>query len=193
MKFDSKVVTIPNLITGFRFVLSACLAVLLMLEQTHAVALAAFLVFSVAAVSDWIDGYYARHYQSVTMLGKLMDPLADKVLVTTALIMLIPSGKLPAWIALVILCREIMVTGLRGMASAEGVVVAASGLGKVKSICQYLGLGMLIFPPGQAMPYLPQVGLGMVYVALAMTVWSGLDYFYSLRGVFLGKETGPDR
>ena len=115
-----------------------------------------------------------------------MDPLADKVLVTAALIMLIPLGRLPAWVALVILSREMMVTGLRGVASASGVVVAASGLGKIKSIMQYIGLGTLIFPLGLLpIPYLHQIGLGLVYVALVLTVWSGLDYFYKLRSVFL--------
>ncbi len=99
---------------------------LLLLEQTRDVALISWLVFSIAAGSDWIDGYFARKYKAVTVLGQLMDPLADKVLVTTALIMLIPTGKLPAWMALIILCREIVVTGLRGVASSSVVVVVAS-------------------------------------------------------------------
>lgn len=144
------------------------------------------MIFSLAACTDWVDGYVARRYEAVTVLGKLMDPLADKVLVTAALIMLIPLGRLPAWIALVILSREIMVTGLRGVASSSGVVVAASGLGKIKSIMQYIGLGTLIFPLGVLpIPYLHQIGLGLVYIALVLTVWSGIDYFYQLRRVFL--------
>ena len=157
-----------------------------MLEQTPSMAFFSWLVFSIAACSDWVDGYFARRYDSVTALGKLMDPLADKILVTTALIMLIPLDRLPAWIALVILAREILITGLRGVASAEGVVVAASGLGKIKSIAQYLGLGTLIFPLGiLPVPYLHQIGLIIVYIALILTVWSGADYFYKLRKVFL--------
>ncbi len=157
-----------------------------MLEQTRSMALFSWLVFSVAACSDWIDGYFARRYGSVTALGKLMDPLADKILVCTALIMLIPLDRLPAWVALIILSREIFVTGLRGMASAEGIVVAASGLGKIKSICQYIGLGILIFPLGVLpVPYLHHIGLTIVYVALILTVWSGFDYFYKLRKVYL--------
>ncbi len=177
---------LPNLITGARFLLTALLAVLLMFEQTTSMAFFCWLVFSLAACTDWVDGYVARRYKAVTVLGKLMDPLADKVLVTAALIMLIPLGRLPAWIALVILSREMMVTGLRGAASSSGVVVAASGLGKIKSIMQYIGLGTLIFPLGVLpIPYLHQIGLGLVYVALVLTVWSGLDYFYRLRRVFL--------
>lgn len=166
--------------------LAGVLALLLMLEQTRIVAFFSWLVFVVAACTDWIDGYFARRYKSVTALGKLMDPLADKILVCTALIMLIPLGRLPAWAALIILSREILVTGLRGMASAEGVVVAASGLGKIKSISQYIGLGTLIFPLGIVpIPHLHQIGLAILYFALILTVWSGLDYFYKLRKIFL--------
>ncbi len=160
--------------------------ILLMQEQTTNIALVSCLVFAIAAGSDWIDGYFARRYESVTVLGKLMDPLADKVLVTTALVMLIPIGELPAWVALIILCREIIITGLRGVASSRGIVVAASGLGKWKSTAQYIGLGTLIFPVGVLpIPGLHQIGMVIVYIALILTIWSGLDYFYKLRRIFL--------
>ena len=186
MNSRSKVVNLPNLITGSRFLLSGCLMLLLLFEQTTNIALVSFWVFAIAAGSDWIDGYFARKYKSITVLGKLMDPLADKVLVTTALVMLIPCGKVPAWVALIILCREIVITGLRGVASSAGIVVAASNLGKLKSIIQYLGLGTLIFPLGVLpIPYLHHIGIAIVYVALILTVWSGVDYFYKLRRVFL--------
>ncbi len=186
MSTSNPVRHIPNLITAARFLFTALMAVLLMFEQTVAMGLAAWLVFVIAAASDWVDGFLARRYEAVSVLGKLMDPLADKVMVTAALIMLIPLGRLPAWVALVILAREMMVTGLRGVASASGIVVAASGLGKIKSIMQYIGLGTLIFPLGVVpIPWLHQIGLGLIYVALVLTVWSGLDYFYKLRRVFL--------
>ncbi len=189
MNRSSKIFNLPNLITGSRFILSGCLMLLLLREQTTTNAFIAWLVFSIAAGSDWIDGYYARKYKEVTVLGKLMDPLADKVLVTTALIMLIPTGKLPAWIALIILCREIVVTGLRGVASSSGIVVSASSLGKWKSIIQYIALGTLIFPLGVLpIPFLHQIGLAILYVALLLTVWSGVDYFYKLRRIFLEDE-----
>ncbi len=187
----SKICNLPNLITTLRFLLAGLLAILLTREQSRGMGFVSWLVFSMAAGSDWIDGYFARRYQSVTALGKLMDPLADKVLVATALIMLIPLDRLPAWVALVILCREMLVTGLRGMASASGVVVAASGLGKIKSIIQYIGLGTLIFPLGLVpIPHLHLLGLVIVYVALLLTVWSGMDYFYRLRQVFLEDVPG---
>jgi CDP-diacylglycerol--glycerol-3-phosphate 3-phosphatidyltransferase len=186
LKTKSNPFNLPNLITGSRFIMAGILAVLLMFEQTTSMAFFSWLLFTVAASTDWVDGYFARRFGSVTALGKLMDPLADKILVTTALVMLIPLGRLPAWIALVILSRELIITGLRGMVSAEGVVVAASGLGKIKSIIQYIGLGTLIFPLGVLpIPYLHQIGLGIVYIALVLTIWSGLDYFYKLRHVYL--------
>ena len=186
MSRRSKVFNLPNLITGGRFFLSGCLMLLLLLDQTLQNGLIAFWVFTVAAGSDWIDGYFARRYKSETVLGKLMDPLADKVLVATALVMLIPLGRVPAWLALIILCREIVITGLRGVASSAGIVVAASGLGKVKSIIQYVGLGTLIFPLGVLpIPFLHHIGQVILYVALIITVWSGIDYFYKLRRVFL--------
>ncbi len=186
MKEKASPLNIPNLITGLRFILAAVLAVLLMCTQSTGMAMVSFLVFTIAAVTDWIDGYFARKYQSVTALGKLMDPLADKILVATALIMLIPLGRMPAWMALLILCREIVITGLRGMASTEGIVIQASGLGKIKSICQYIGLGTLIFPADLLpIPFLHQIGLAIMYVALALTLWSGFDYFYKLRRIYL--------
>ncbi len=187
MNRANRVLNLPNFITAGRFVLSGCLAGLLAMEQTVVVASISWLVFILAAVSDWVDGYFARRYQSVTVLGKLMDPLADKVLVATALIMLIPLGLIPAWLSLLILCRELLVTGLRGVASAAGIVVAASGLGKIKSIVQYIALGTLIFPADLVpfIPHLHAIGLAILYGALVLTIWSGLDYFYKMRRVFL--------
>lgn len=176
---------LPNLITGLRFILAGILAISLMVEQTRTMGLISFFVFLVAATSDWVDGYLARRYKTITLLGKLMDPLADKILVTTALIMLIPLERLPAWVALLIIAREILVTGLRAMASSTGIVIAASGLGKIKSTFQYIGIGTLIFPAALLpVPYLHQIGLIIIYVAMFLTIWSGIDYFYKLRKMF---------
>ena len=180
---------LPNLLTLARIALSVLFVVALSFDWPHAYG-AAFVLFLVASLTDFLDGWLARKYNLVTDFGKLMDPLADKVLVTTALVMLIPLGRVPAWLALIILCREIVITGLRGVASSSaGIVVAASGLGKIKSIIQYLGLGTLIFPLGVLpIPYLHHIGLAILYVALVITIWSGIDYFYKLRRVFLEDE-----
>jgi CDP-diacylglycerol--glycerol-3-phosphate 3-phosphatidyltransferase len=177
---------LPNAITATRFVLAAILALMLMADQTVWMGFFTCLVFAIAAGTDWIDGYFARLYKSETVLGQLMDPLADKVLVTTALIMLIPLGRVPAWLVLIIICREIIITGLRGIAASSGIVVAASGLGKIKSIIQYIGIGTLIFPLDLLpLPFLHRLGMGILYVALVLTIWSGLDYFYKLKQIFL--------
>ena len=177
--------TLPNILTGFRFVLIPLLVVFFMIEQTTGAQLWAFIIFTIAALTDFVDGYVARKYQKETVLGKLMDPLADKALVTTALIMLIPLGKISALASLIIICREIIVTGFRGLAATSGKVVAAGMLGKIKSNLQYFGLGFLIFPLGVLpIPYQYEIGRLLIYGSVIMAIWSAFDYFYKLRAIF---------
>lgn len=183
---------LPNILTGFRFALIPLLIVFFMVEQTPGAQLWAFSIFTVAALTDFADGYFARKYENETVLGKLMDPLADKVLVITALIMLIPLGKLPALASLIIICREIIVTGFRGLAATSGKVVAAGMLGKIKSNLQYFGLGFLIFPLGVIpVPYQYELGRILIYASIIMAVWSAFDYFYKLRSIFT-ESSGQD-
>ena len=138
------------------------------------------------ALTDLADGYLARKHGIESVLGKLMDPLADKVLVATPLIMLIPMGRVPAWVSLLIITRELAVTGLRGLAAANGIVVSASGLGKIKSIFQYTALCVLIFPAALLpIPFLHDLGRIILYVSLLLTVWSGVDYFVKLQRLYL--------
>lgn len=178
-------VTLPNILTGLRFALVPVLVVLFSIAQTVPIALGTFFVFTFAALTDFVDGYFARKYQSETVLGQLMDPLADKVLVTTALIMLIPLGRVPAWVCLLIVGREIIITGLRGLAASTGVVVPAGLIGKIKSNFQYFAIGLLIFPLGVLpVPYLHQLGKVLLYISVVMAIWSGIDYFYNLRHIF---------
>jgi CDP-diacylglycerol---glycerol-3-phosphate 3-phosphatidyltransferase len=118
-----------------------------------------------------------------------MDPLADKVLVAVALIMLIPMELVPAWLSFLIIARELVITGLRSLAASGGIVVAASRLGKLKSISQYTALCILIFPNGLLpITFLHNLGLLILYLALVLTWWSGIVYFYRLRAVFLRPE-----
>ncbi|MGL1930948.1 MAG: CDP-diacylglycerol--glycerol-3-phosphate 3-phosphatidyltransferase [Desulfotalea sp.] len=178
--------TLPNILTGFRFALVPVLIVLFIIPQTVTVELWCWFVFFIAALTDFADGWVARRYKIETALGKLMDPLADKALVTTGLIMLIPLGKITAWVCLVIICREIIVTGFRGLAATTGIVVAAGKIGKYKSTFQYFGIGILIFPLGVVpMPYQYELGRGLVYISLVLALWSGAVYFYNLRSIFL--------
>lgn len=136
----------------------------------------AAIIFIIAASTDGLDGYIARKRRQITNLGKLLDPLADKMLVTAALITLVDLGKVPAWIAVVILGREFFVTGLRGVAASEGIVIAASILGKVKTVSQILALTLLLLND-----YIqPMVGVDIgsyaLYAAVVFTLWSGYDY-----------------
>ena len=179
-------VTLPNILTGFRFALVPVLVVLLSLEQTTWMQFWSCVVFVVAAVTDFVDGWVARRYKIETVLGKLMDPLADKALVTAGLIMLIPLGKIAAWVCLVLITREIIVTGFRGLAATTGTVVAAGTMGKYKSTFQYIGIGMLIFPLNVIpLPYQYEIGRGFIYASMVLSIWSAFDYFYNLRSIFL--------
>jgi len=177
---------VPNILTAFRFALIPLLIVLFSIEQTRSVELLSFVVFLTASLTDFVDGWVARRYHVETVFGKLMDPLADKVLVITALVMLIPFGRIAAWVALLIISREIIVTGLRGLAATTGKVVAADSIGKLKSNFQYFGLGFLIFPLGVLpVPYQYQIGTVLIYISLVLALWSGGVYAYRLRDIFL--------
>ena len=182
--------TAPNILTACRFAIVPVLLVLLQPGGGDIVALAAFFLFLAGALTDLADGYLARKYGIESVLGKLMDPLADKMLVATPLIMLIPMGRIPAWVSLLIISRELAVTGLRGLAAASGIVVSASGLGKVKSVFQYTALCILIFPLGLLpLPFLHDLGRIILYVSLLLTLWSGFDYFVRLQKIYLTPQS----
>lgn len=135
------------------------------------------IIFIFASLTDWLDGYIARKYNLITNMGKFLDPLADKLLVSAAFIMLIELQIAPAWIIIVIISREFAITGFRLVASGEGVVLAASSMGKLKTVSQILAVILLMlnnFPFSYT--NIP-VDMIMLYIALIFTVWSGLDYF----------------
>jgi CDP-diacylglycerol--glycerol-3-phosphate 3-phosphatidyltransferase len=180
----SHLITLPNILTGYRFAVVPILLFCLRPDPDKWLDLFAFFLFLSAVLTDLADGYFARKHKSETVLGKLMDPLADKVLVAVALIMLIPL--VPAWVCFMILARELVVTGLRGVAASSGIIVAASRMGKIKSVMQYTALCVLIFPVDLLpIPFLGELGLGLLYVSMVLTIWSGIDYFYRFQKVFL--------
>src|SRR5690625_2491775 len=139
--------------------------------------LVAALIFIFAAGTDWLDGYYARKYNLITNLGKFLDPLADKLLVSAALILLVEMGLAPAWIVIIIISREFAVTGLRLVAAGEGIVLAASNMGKLKTVTQILAIALLLlhnFP----FSYIGfPVATIVLYIAMIITAFSGYDYF----------------
>ncbi|MCA0988110.1 CDP-diacylglycerol--glycerol-3-phosphate 3-phosphatidyltransferase [Guptibacillus algicola] len=147
--------------------------------------LIAALIFIVASVTDWIDGYIARKYNLVTNLGKFLDPLADKLLVTSAFVSLVELGSAPAWVVVFILSREFAVTGLRLVAASEGEVLAASNLGKLKTWIQIVAISALLLNniPFEAIG-LPFATISL-WAALIITVYSGWDYFNKNKEILL--------
>jgi CDP-diacylglycerol---glycerol-3-phosphate 3-phosphatidyltransferase len=166
----------PNLLTVVRILLVPVLVVAL-LEKTGGGDLLAAIVFAVASLTDAIDGYLARSRNSVTTFGKLMDPIADKLLIIAALVVLVSLGRLEAWVAMVIISREFAVTALRLAAGAQqGVVISASSFGKLKTATQVLMVMALIAFTGRSV-----WTTALIYLTVIVTVLSGADYFFGLR------------
>ncbi len=167
---------VPNVLTVIRILLVPVLIVAL-LEKSGDGDLLAAIVFAVASVTDAIDGYLARSRNWVTTFGKLMDPIADKLLIVAALVALVSLGRLEAWVAMVIIAREFAVTVLRVAAGAQqGTVIAASVWGKLKTAVQVAMVMALI-----AYHHHPLWVSLLVYVTVIVTVLSGADYFFGLR------------
>jgi len=144
------------------------------LPVTHFVA---GLIFIIASLTDWLDGYIARKYQLVTNMGKFLDPLADKLLVSAAFILLVELDLAAAWIVIVIISREFAVTGFRLVAAGEGIVLAASNMGKLKTVSQIAAIAFLIFHNFPFSYIAVPIDTIILYIALILTVWSGADYF----------------
>lgn len=167
---------LANSITLVRIGMTPVLVVMLM-SPGRGMSLAAALIFLVVCATDWLDGYLARRMGIITNLGKFLDPLADKLLITAAFIMLIPLGRVPAWVVAFMIGREIAVTGLRAIAVDTGVVIAASSLGKLKTVSQIACLvPLIVHYPWFGFDF-QWAGELLLYVAFALTMWSGLDYF----------------
>jgi CDP-diacylglycerol---glycerol-3-phosphate 3-phosphatidyltransferase len=179
------ILNLPNILTMTRIAAIPLLAVLLM-SPSRPAGFWATVVFSLASVTDWLDGYLARRMGIVTIFGKFLDPIADKLIVMAALIMILPFGRVPAWMVLVILGREVIITGLRGIASSEGIVIQASNLGKFKTIFQLVAIiGLLLHYDYNWLfgiehqwvhVNMHNVGMFFLWIATLLTVWSGVDY-----------------
>jgi CDP-diacylglycerol--glycerol-3-phosphate 3-phosphatidyltransferase len=171
---------VPIALTLVRIVLVPLVIVFLISSDRVHVLIAA-VIFVAASLTDWLDGRIARSTNQVTRLGTLLDPVADKLLVAAALVSLVQVDMVAAWMALVIIGRELAVTGLRGVALSMGVVVPASRLGKWKTVLQYVALTLLILErgvPAEFVPFHLVSGIAL-WIAMGVTVFSGLDYFYS--------------
>ncbi|MCR5716248.1 MAG: CDP-diacylglycerol--glycerol-3-phosphate 3-phosphatidyltransferase [Lachnospiraceae bacterium] len=175
---------LPNKLTLFRVILIPFFVVFLLFEDVdpsfHWIAL---VIFIVASLTDLLDGKIARKYNLVTNFGKFMDPLADKLLVCSAMIVLIDLKRIPSWVVLIIIAREFIISGFRLIASDNGVVIAASYWGKFKTTFQMI-MVILMIANIQALSLFTQI---IMWIALALTVISLVDYLYKNKDVM--KET----
>lgn len=173
---------LPNRLTLARIILVPVFMAFLLLQvpKGHTILphqdVVAALIFILASTTDGLDGYIARKRGQVTVLGKFMDPLADKLLVSAALIALVELGDVPAWLAWVIIGREFAVTGLRAIAAADGQVIAASKLGKIKTVTQVIAISAILLKDWPFSLIGIRIGQPLLYLALFFTIWSGIDY-----------------
>jgi CDP-diacylglycerol--glycerol-3-phosphate 3-phosphatidyltransferase len=154
------------------------LLILFLISSSRVHALIAAAIFIAAALTDWLDGLVARRRNQVTTLGTLLDPIADKLIVAAALVSLLTIAKIDAWIVVVIIGRELAVTGLRAVSAGHGVIVPASRLAKWKTVTQYVAVTMLILEKGIASSEFHALATGVLWVAVALTIVSAVDYFY---------------
>lgn len=171
---------LANKITIFR-VLLVPIFILVLYSKIRYNNFIAALIFVIASLTDTLDGYIARSKNMITNFGKFVDPLADKILVSAALISLVEMGKIPAWVVIIIIAREFLISGFRIIAASEGITIAASPLGKIKTITQLIAIILLLinnFPF-----YLINIPVDMIllYISLFFTVLSGIDYIYKNR------------
>jgi CDP-diacylglycerol---glycerol-3-phosphate 3-phosphatidyltransferase len=166
----------PNLLTGARIAAIPVVVLLISFPGPSASFLGA-LCFLLAGATDFLDGFLARRHRLVSRFGKFMDPVADKLLVSAALIMLIPLGRAPAWMAFLIVGRELAVTGLRALAATEGIILAPDRWGKVKTALQMAALTALILHYPYGSVNFHHLGMGLLWLALITTIASGVGYF----------------
>lgn len=164
---------LPNKITLFRIFLVPLILVFLISPSLWSCVIAA-VIFGLAAITDWLDGHLARVTNQVTLLGKLLDPIADKLLVVAALIPLVELERVSAWIVVLIIGREFAVSGLRIISSAQGIHIAAGATGKYKTVAEIVAILFLILDFNVIFHYLGQIG---IWVAMALSVISAVDYF----------------
>ena len=167
----------PNTITFTRIALIPAFVPLLLVREEYAYgSQIAFALFAILSLTDGLDGYVARSRNKITRLGIFLDPLADKLLVTAALVALVELGEIAAWVVVLILSREFAVTGLRLIASSEGVVISAHWLGKLKTVVQILLVLVLILPKSP-----DWLGFTMTALTVLLTIGSGAEYFWKAR------------
>ena len=146
-------------------------------------------LFSVASITDFLDGYIARKNNMITNFGKLMDPLADKILVISALVVFVEVGFLPSWISIVVLAREFLISGIRSLAAANGEVIPAGNLGKYKTTTQMLGIIIIMILGATSIEILGiHLNIWIMLPSVVLTIWSGWDYSVKAKHYFMNME-----
>ena len=188
---------VANFITYGRIVLVPVIVLFLVwiddsnprhLAMNHMMSWIAAVIFTAAALSDMVDGYYARKYQVVSAFGKFLDPLADKLLTLPTLVMLVSLHRVSAWVVALLLAREVTITALRGIAATEGLEIAASDWGKKKTVILSIVIGALLihYPFWQVNPH--RIGTVLLWIAVPMSVGSGVHYTYSFFATVLQRS-----
>ena len=179
---SNKIYNLANYLTMSRVVMIPVVMFFLYFDSRVSSFIASLLFF-IASLTDWVDGYIARKNKLITAFGKFLDPLADKLMVISIMIMLIPLGRIDAWIVVVIIAREMTITGLRSIATTEGIVIAAGNLGKYKTgfqLTALIGLTMHYEYYGFDFHF---YGTILLWIALVLTMWSGYDYLRQFKGL----------
>ncbi len=176
-----------NTVTMIRIALVPVFMLVLALNLPYG-KLLALLIFIAASITDGVDGYIARRYNQVTTFGKIIDPLADKLLITSALIMFVEAGLVSSWAAMIVITRELAVTSMRVVAISEGTVIAASVWGKIKTVVQIICIALLLTDFAWT-PFFGNITVGSVAIwfMVLVTLWSGIDYFIANRKLIKAK------
>ena len=167
---------LPNLLTYFRMATIPVIVVVLAPPASVESLNLAFALFLVASITDYLDGILARRHNLVTSTGKLLDPLADKLLTSAVMIMLIPLGKIPSWLVFIIIGRDITITGLRSIAAGQGLILDASRTGKNKMISQTVGLCFLLLTISGVEHLFDAIGMVFLWISVVLSYWSARDY-----------------
>jgi len=182
-----EIVNLPNSITMLRICIIPVLF-LLLLSPGRWLSFTIAVLFIIAALTDLLDGYIARKYAIVTKMGQFLDPVVDKLMVSTAMILMIPIGRIPAWVVVLIIMRDVLVDGLRSVASSDGIVIQASRLGKKKTLSQIIAVSALIIHYDTVFGLDAHlVGTIVLYMALILTLYSGVSYFVQFYRVIYKK------
>ena len=175
------VTSLPNILTYVRIVAVPVLVAFLFFSKSDAARWAAFVIFVAACITDWLDGYLARIWEQQSTLGRMLDPIADKLLVGAVLLMLVYDGTIShwsIWAAIIILSREILVSGLREFLAELNVKIHVTQLAKSKTTCQFIALAILLAAPAaeKILPHVTEFGLGILWLSAVLTLITGYDY-----------------